>query len=79
MSTASMGKFDKKATKAEPVAPKSMTEVKKKSNAHLHQLESNRSEEKLRSIKILQQMEKEKDYAKAGRDTSKAKMDVKKM
>ena len=51
-----MGKFDKKATKAEPAAPTSMTEVKKKSNSKLHALETNRSAEKARNMKILGQM-----------------------
>jgi hypothetical protein len=36
MSTASMGKFDRKATKNEPDAPSSLKTKKKKSNAALH-------------------------------------------
>ena len=74
-----MGKFDKKATKAEPAAPTSMTEVKKKSNSKLHALETNRSAEKERNMKILGQMQKEKDYKVAGLDTSKARTDKGKM
>lgn len=79
MSTASMGKFDKKATKAEPAAPTSMVIKKKKSNKQLHTLETDRSAEKNRAMKILGQMQKEKDYAKAGLDKSKAATDDKKM
>ena len=74
MSTASMGKFDKKAAKNEKEAPKSMQIVKKKSNKQLHTLETNRSAEKDRAMKILTQMNKEANYKKAGEslDTSKA-------
>ena len=56
MSTASMGKFDKKATKAEPNAPASMQIHKKKSNKQLHAIETDRSAEKNRAMKILAQM-----------------------
>ena len=53
MSTASMGKFDKKVNKHEPEAPKSQKKEKKKSNKALHDLESNKSMEKDRNMKIL--------------------------
>jgi len=39
MSTASMGKFDKKVNKFEPDAPNSLKKHKKKSNKNLHALE----------------------------------------
>lgn len=74
-----MGKFDKKATKNEPNAPTSMVIKKKKSNKQLHTIETNRSAEKDRALKILGQMQKEKDYAKAGLDKSKAATDSHKM
>ena len=58
MSTASMGKFDKKVNKHEPDAPKSQKVVKKKSNAKLHTLESKPNVEKDRKMKMLTMMQK---------------------
>jgi hypothetical protein len=52
MSTASMGKFDRKLKK-EPEAPKTQTIQKKKSNKGLFELESNRGVEKSRNMKVL--------------------------
>ena len=74
-----MGKFDKKATKQEPDAPKNMITFKKKSNSKLFALESSKSVEKDRNLGILNQMQREQDYAKAGKDTSKARMNTDKM
>ena len=51
MSTASMGKFDRKR-KNEPDAPNSQKIKKKKSNSSLADLEKNRSSEKERNMKI---------------------------
>ena len=65
MSTASMGKFDKKVHKYEPDAPNSLKKPKKKSNKNLHALETQNSVEKERNIKILNLLQREKDY-KAG-------------
>lgn len=65
MSTASMGKFDKKVNKYEPDAPNSLKKPKKKSNKSLHALETQSSLEKDRNIKILNLLQREKDY-KAG-------------
>lgn len=67
MSTASMGKFDKKVNKYEPDAPKSLKRPAKKSNQHLHDIEfkKNKAEgnsEKDRNLKILGMLQKEKDY-----------------
>ena len=56
-----MGKFDRKANKFEPNAPNSQVIKKKKSNKKLHDLESNRSSEKQRNMKILDLLKKEKD------------------
>ena len=78
MSTASMGKFDKKVNKYEPDAPNSLKKHKKKSNAKLHTLETNKSTEKDRNMKILNMMQREKEY-KAGGDKVKAAMDTDKM
>lgn len=72
-----MGKFDKKVNKHEPDAPNSLKKFKKKSNAKLHTLESKPNVEKDRNMKILQMMQREKDY-KAG-DKVKAAMDTNKM
>ena len=52
MSTASMGKFDKKK-KNEPDAPNSQKIKKKKSNSSLAALETNSKMEKERNMKIL--------------------------
>ena len=67
-----MGKFDKKVNKYEPDAPKSQKILKKKSNSVLAKLQSDKSLEKERNLKIFSQMEKEKDYAVAGLDRAKA-------
>jgi len=64
-STASMGKFDKKAGKNEPAAPASLIKQKKKGNSTLNALENKHGKggaEKERSLKILQSMTKEKEY-----------------
>jgi hypothetical protein len=74
MSTASMGKFDKKVNKHEPDAPNSLKKAKKKSNAGLHKLETSTGAEKARNMSILNLMNKEKAYA-AG-DKVKAAMDT---
>ena len=79
MSTASMGKFDKKVNKHEPDAPKSLKVHKKKSNAKLATLESKPNVEKDRNMKILNMMQKEKDYKAAGGDKVKAAMNPDKM
>jgi hypothetical protein len=57
MSTASMGKFDRKK-KGEPDAPGSQKIKKKKSNASLASLENNRSSEKDRNMKIFSKLQK---------------------
>lgn len=51
VSTASMGKFDKKL-KSEPDAPNSQTIKKKKSSKKLYEIESNKDAEKQRNLKI---------------------------
>jgi len=53
MSTASMGKFDKKAMKSEPDAPKSLIKKKKKGGKELAALEVNKGAEKERNLKLL--------------------------
>lgn len=62
MSTASMGKFDKKVNKFEPDAPNSLKKQKKKSNSKLNTLQGQSSLEKDRNLKILGLLQKEKDY-----------------
>lgn len=56
-----MGKFDRKVNKYEPNAPNSQVIKKKKSNKKLHDLETKRSLERDRNMKILSLMDKEKD------------------
>jgi hypothetical protein len=56
MSTASMGRFDRKVNKHEPEAPKSLTVQKKRSNEHMFKLSENRSLEKERNMKIFDLM-----------------------
>lgn len=67
ISTGSMGKFDKKVNKYEPDAPKSLKAPKKKSNAKLHQLETNKSVEKDRNLKLLNLMQREKEQKAGGK------------
>ena len=63
-----MGKFDKKVNKKEPDAPTSLKKFKKKSSAHMHEMEfKGPQREKDRNLKILGQMQKEKDYAAGGK------------
>jgi hypothetical protein len=63
-----MGKFDKKVNKSEPDAPNTQKKLKKKSSAHLHEMEfKGQSKEKDRNLKILGQLQKEKDYAAGGK------------
>ena len=64
-STASMGKFDKKAGKNEPAAPATLVKNKKKGSSSLNAMEHKHGKggaEKERNLKILQAMTKEKDY-----------------
>lgn len=61
MSTASMGKFDRKVNKLEPEAPKSLKSQKKRSNEHMFKLSENRSLEKERNMKIFDTMQRKKD------------------
>ena len=75
-----MGKFDRKVSKNEPEAPSSMKIVKKKSNADLARFEKDHKEEKNRSMKILQWMQRA-DEIKHGGATNKANahLDIDKM
>lgn len=61
MSTASMGKFDRKVNKHEPEAPKTLKVQKKRSNEHLFKMHENRSLEKERNMKIFNTMQRAKD------------------
>lgn len=67
ISTGSMGKFDRKASKSEPNAPNSQVIKKKKSNKKLYELESKRSVERDRNMKILTLMDKEKELKAQGK------------
>lgn len=67
ISTGSMGKFDRKVNKFEPNAPNSQVIKKKKSNKTLHELESKRSVERDRNMKILNLMDKEKKLKAEGK------------
>lgn len=53
LSTASMGKFDRKVSKHEPEAPNSQKILKKKSNSDLAKFQHDRKGEKERNMKIL--------------------------
>lgn len=66
MSTASMGKFDRKL-KTEPAAPKTQTIIKKKSNKGLFEMERNKGMEKSRNMKVLEVMQKKRDIALGGK------------
>lgn len=67
ISTGSMGKFDRKVNKSEPNAPNSQVIKKKKSNKKLYELESKRSVERERNMKILGLMDKEKELRAQGK------------
>mmetsp|Transcript_17395 Transcript_17395/g.29266 ORF Transcript_17395/g.29266 Transcript_17395/m.29266 type:complete len:251 (-) Transcript_17395:40-792(-) len=82
ISTASMGKFDKKVNKHEPDAPKTQVVKKKKSNKGMFELEKNKEREKDRNLKIFGLMQREKELAASGGvsvDKSKAATDTRKM
>lgn len=67
MSTASMGKFDKKVSKKEPDAPTTQKKPKKKSSAKLHELDTNKTKEKERNLKILETLQKKVAQGKGGK------------
>ena len=71
ISTASMGKFDKKANKKEPDAPKSQKVLKKRSSAHLQDLSQDRNKERDRNMKIFNMLEKKSEIAQGGKVNSK--------
>ena len=62
MSTASMGKFEKKK-KNEPDAPGSQKIVKKKSNSKMFELESNKEKETARNMKIYDLIQRKSEIA----------------
>ena len=66
MSTGSMGKFDRKAGKNEPDAPKSQKVEKKKSNKGLGEMEHNQKSELARNMKIFNMLQKKEDIGVAG-------------
>ena len=60
-----MGRFDKKVNKHETNAPNSLKKPKKKSNSKLADMENKIGKggvEKERNLKILNMMQKEKEY-----------------
>jgi hypothetical protein len=71
MSTASMGKFDKKVNKYEPAAPSTLKgKPKKKSNQGLHDIQFKKGHagtEKERNLNIFNHMMKEKEYKASGK------------
>lgn len=71
MSTASMGRFDRKASKQEPDAPKSLKVQKKRSNEHMFKLSADRSLEKERNMKIFGMLQKKKEMATGHIDDTK--------
>lgn len=77
LSTASMGKFDKKVSKHEPEAPNSQKIVKKKSNQALAKLQNDPKGERERNMKILGLMQREKEVKAGGK--ADAHFDVDKM
>ena len=72
MSTASMGRFDKKVSKNEPDAPTSQKLKKKKSNAQLDKLSKNTSEERARNLKIFDLLQRKAELG-SGNYGSKSK------
>lgn len=78
LSTASMGKFDRKVSKNEPDAPSSQKIQKKKSNAQLANLERDPKQERERSLKILNWMQKS-DEVKANKPKADAHFNADKM
>lgn len=78
ISTASMGKFDKRQkTEAEPIAAGKI--LKKKSNAALNSLEKNRGAEKDRNLGILKWMGKAEEASASKKNKGDHKLDVNKM
>lgn len=61
-----MGKFDKKAGKKEPDAPKSQKVLKKRSSAELHGLNTDRSKERERNMKIFNLLERKEEIKASG-------------
>lgn len=76
MSTASMGKFDKKLKK-EPDAPRSQKIEKKKSNSKLAELQNDKQKEKDRNMKIFNLMQRKAEMAAGGK--ANAALDTDKM
>jgi len=66
ISTASMGRFDRKAGKNEPDAPSSQKVAKKKSNKGLAELAHNNKKEQERNMKIFNMLQKKQDISIAG-------------
>ena len=79
LSTASMGKFDKKVSKAEPDAPGSQKILKKKSNSQLAKLERDPKMEKERNMKILSFMQRSDEVKNGGGSKADAHLSVEKM
>ena len=77
LSTASMGKFDKKVSKHEPDAPASQKVLKKKSNQQLAKLQSDPKGERERNMKILNFLERSGESKASSK--AEAHMDVGKM
>lgn len=62
-----MGKFDRKVSKNEPVAPSSIKILKKKSNASLAELARNPKGERERNMKILGLMQRADEIKSSSR------------
>ena len=73
-----MGKFDRKVSKNEPDAPSSLKILKKKSNAQLATLERDPKQERERSLKILNWMQKS-DEVKSNKSKADAHFNADKM
>lgn len=63
LSTASMGKFDKKVNKSEPDAPNSQKILKKKSNSQLAAMARDPKQERERNMKLLNWMQRAEEVA----------------
>ena len=85
LSTASMGKFDKKVNKSEPDAPKSNKILKKKSNSQLDQMSRDPKQERDRNLKLLNWMARAEEVAqgshsgKGGKSKADAHLDTNKL
>mmetsp|Transcript_20781 Transcript_20781/g.15286 ORF Transcript_20781/g.15286 Transcript_20781/m.15286 type:complete len:91 (+) Transcript_20781:670-942(+) len=74
-----MGKFDKKVSKKEADAPKSLKIKKKQSTPELARYDTNKAAEKDRNLKILNFIHRSQEVKMGGGSKADAHLDVEKM